>query len=577
MKTIPVQTASAAASASGSPIPDPILAGLAAGWQVVDASRLERDETYEADVVVVGSGAGGGVTAEILALAGLKVLIVEEGALKSSRDFKMREAEAYPALYQESAARKTRDKAINILQGRTVGGTTVINWTTSFRTPPSTLAFWQREFGLSGYGAAEMAPWFAMMEARLHISPWSVPPNENNDLLRRGAMHLGIPTGVIRRNVNGCWNLGYCGMGCPTNAKQSMLVTTIPAALERGATLLTRVRAERFVLQGEHAERLECSALSADGIAPTGRRLTLRARHFVVAGGAINSPALLLRSNAPDPGRLLGRRTFLHPTLVSAGRFAQRVDGYAGAPQSVYSDHFLETQPIDGAVGYKLEAPPIHPLLMATTMAGFGAMHAEAMTSFPHLHALLALLRDGFHAESPGGAVELRSDGSPLLDYPISDYLWQGARRALLSMAEIQFAAGALTVTPVHELAPAYGSWAEAKQGIAGLPMQSLLTRVVSAHVMGGCTMAGDERHGVVDPQGRYRGLDNVSVHDGSLFPTSIGANPQLTIYGIAARLASGLAQQLTGRPAPRPEAPPASVAEGGPLAPAAGVDRAQG
>jgi choline dehydrogenase-like flavoprotein len=150
-----------------SPIPDPIQAGLAAGWQVLDASALEQDRSFDADVVVVGTGAGGGVTAEILAQAGLKVLMVEEGALKSSRDFKMREADAYPALYQESAARKTADKAINILQGRTVGGSTTVNWTSSFRTPADTLGWWQSKYGLDGYSVEAMAPWFQQMEERL--------------------------------------------------------------------------------------------------------------------------------------------------------------------------------------------------------------------------------------------------------------------------------------------------------------------------------------------------------------------------------------------------------------------------
>jgi choline dehydrogenase-like flavoprotein len=186
-------------------IPDPVEAGLARGWQVIDASTLQDDRTLEADVVVVGSGAGGGVTAEILALSGLKVVIVEEGALKSSRDFRMREAEAYPSLYQESAARKTRDKGVTILQGRTVGGSTTINWTSSFRTPPATLAFWRERYGLSTCTDEQLAPWFQMMEARLHVMDWPVAPNENNDLLRRGAEKLGIPTGLIRRNVNGCW------------------------------------------------------------------------------------------------------------------------------------------------------------------------------------------------------------------------------------------------------------------------------------------------------------------------------------------------------------------------------------
>jgi choline dehydrogenase-like flavoprotein len=544
--TTPVNVAS-----SGAAIPDPIQAGLARGWKVIDGATLDADRTLEADVVIVGSGAGGGVSAEILALSGLSVLIVEEGALKSSRHFKMREAEAYPALYQESAARKTADKAINILQGRTVGGSTTVNWTSSFRTPAATLDYWRRNFALAGYTPDALDPWFRMMEERLNVGDWQAPPNENNDLLKRGAERLGIPVGAIRRNVRGCWNLGYCGMGCPTNAKQSMLVTTIPSALDHGAMLVTGARAERFVFKGERAAELLCSALDATGLAPNGRVLRLRARHFIVAGGAINSPALLLRSKAPDPHGLLGKRTFLHPTLISAGVFAQRVDGYAGAPQTIYSDHFLDSVAIDGPIGFKLEAPPLHPLLLSTTMPGFGQAHADTMRQFPHIHGLLALLRDGFHADSPGGSVTL-NDGAGVLDYPLGDFLWDGARRALLAMAEIQFAAGATAVQPAHESAARYTSWAQARKAIAELPYRVHITRIASAHVMGGCTMSDDARLGVTGSDGRYHGLANLSVHDGSLFPTSIGANPQLSIYGITARLAGGLAQALTGTPAAR-------------------------
>lgn len=538
-------------------VPDPIEAGLERGWKVIDGATVQQDRTLEADVVIVGSGAGGGVSAELLALSGLTVIIVEEGALKSSRDFKMREADAYPSLYQESAARKTRDKAINILQGRTVGGSTTVNWTSSFRTPEPTLAYWQKNFGLSAYSSAALAPWFALMEARLSIGEWQAAPNENNDLLRRGTQRLGISSAAIRRNVKGCWNLGYCGMGCPTNAKQSMLVTTIPSALDKGATLLTHARAQRLVLKGDGVDHLLCEALGADGLAVTGRTITLRAKHFIVAGGAINSPALLLRSRAPDPHGLLGRRTFLHPTVISAGIFAQRVDGFAGAPQTIYSDHFLHSGPVDGPIGYKLEAPPLHPLLLSTTMAGYGQAHADTMAQFPHVHGLLALLRDGFHADAPGGSVGLTREGAAVLDYPLSAFVWDGVRRAFLSMAEIQFAAGAASVQPVHELAARYTSWAAARQGIAALPMKEHITRLVSAHVMGGCTMSDDERRGVVGADGRYHGVRNLSVHDGSLFPTAIGANPQLSVYAITARLASGLVETLTGRP-PAAIVPPA-------------------
>jgi choline dehydrogenase-like flavoprotein len=531
-------------------IQDPIREGLARGWRVQGGEHAPLPLKLECDVAIVGSGAGAGITAELLAKAGLAVIVIEEGPLRSSTDFRpQRESDAYPSLYQESAARKTADKAITILQGRCVGGSTTVNWTSSFRTPPKTLAFWRERFGLDEMSEEFMAPWFAQAERRLGIGPWLVPPNENNDLLRRGASRLGISVAAISRNVQGCWNLGSCGVGCPTNAKQSMLVTTIPAALDMGATLLVQTRALRFDIVGSRARALQAVAVGIDSDPiSNGPVTTIVARHYVVAGGAINSPALLLRSGVPDPHGLLGKRTFLHPVVLSAATFPKRVEAWAGAPQSIYSDSFLDAHAIDGPLGYKLEAPPMYPVMTTSTLPGFGSSQSALLRLFPHTHALLALLRDGFHPRSNGGTVRLRADGSPVLDYPLSDVVMDGARRALLSMAEIQFAAGAVTVLPLHELAQPMRTWAQARHAIAELPMKPLLLRMVSAHVMGGCSMAADERRGVVRADGRHWQLDNVSVHDGSVFPTSIGANPQLSIYGLANLLATRLARSLTGR-----------------------------
>lgn len=536
-------------SNSGTNIPDPIRAGLQRGWRVLGGTHGRLPAQITCDVAIVGSGAGAGITAELLTQAGLQVVLVEEGPLKSSSDFRQLESEAYPSLYQESAGRKTADKAINILQGRCVGGSTTVNWTSSFRTPAATLQHWQQHFGLVDYGEATMAPWFAQAEQRLHIAPWLTAANRNNEVLRAGAARLGIAASGIERNVKGCWNLGSCGMGCPTNAKQSMLVTTIPAALDRGATLLVQTRAQAFVVGHGSVQSLVCTPVSDNGT-PTAGAVSTRivARHFVVAGGAINSPALLMRSGVPDPHRLLGKRTFLHPVVISSATFADRIEAWDGAPQTLYTDHFLHTHPIDGPMGYKLEAPPMHPVIVSTTLTGHGQAQADLLRQFPHTQGLLALLRDGFHPESPGGSVQLRDDGSPVLDYPLNDYVMDGARRALLSMAEIQFAAGARQVMPAHQLARQYTDWTQAREAIQALPMKPLLTRVVSAHVMGGCAMAGTERQGVVGHDGVHWQLANLSVHDGSLFPTSIGANPQLSVYGVANRLATGLAKRLTGQ-----------------------------
>ena len=533
---------------SVSSIKDPIklaLADRSRGWKVIDGSRIGRDYTIECDVVIVGSGAGGGTAAEILTKAGLNVVMIEEGPFKSSSDFRMRERDAYLQLYQESAGRQTKDKGITILQGRAVGGSTTVNWTSSFRTPPTTLKHWQKVWGLDDYTEAKMAPWFEKMEARLSIAPWGIPPNENNDILRRGCDALRFPSAAIRRNVSGCWNLGYCGMGCPTNAKQSMLVTTIPDALDRGMALIHSTRVERLAHRYGRVVSLVASGMTGNGTAPGEWKFRVHAKHFVLAAGAINNPALMLRSKFPDPHSTLGKRTFLHPSAVSAAIMEQSVEGYSGAPQTIYSDHFLDSMPLDGPMGFKLEAPPIHPVLVGITLPGFGTDHAAWMKRLPNMHVSIALMRDGFHVESIGGKVGIRNDGSALLDYPINEYTFAGLRHSLFTMAEIQFAAGAKIVMPVHEDAKPYRSWGDAKRAIAMLPMKTLRARVASAHVMGGCGMGADVRTSVTRGDGRHHQLENLWVFDGSAFPTSIGANPQLSIYGMVARNATSLANLL--------------------------------
>lgn len=524
-------------------IKDPIRDGIRSGWNVRASTSIADGSVLEADVIIIGTGAGGGTTAEILANAGLKVLMLEEGPLKSSDDFRMDEREAYRDLYQESAGRMSKDGAMSILQGRCVGGTTVINWTSSFRTPEPTLQHWASEFSVQGMSKDEMAPWFEKMEQRLNVAPWQVPANPNNAVLSRGATSLGIDWKVIPRNVSACWNLGYCGTGCPTNAKQSMLVTTIPAALQQGSELVYSARAERLIMEGRKVLGVEITALN-DDYQPSGSRLVAKAPHVIMACGAINGPALLLRSKAPDPHKRIGKRTFFHPTTFCFAEFDELIDPYYGAPQSIYSDHF-QWQSVDGPVGYKLEVPPLQPGLTSVLLLGHGHQHFSDIQKLPNLHAMIALLRDGFHPQSEGGSIELAGDGTPIIDYVINDYLWDGVRRSWLSMAEIQFAAGAKAVRASHVDSPWFKNWEEAKAGINALEFRSNAFTAGSAHCMGGLTMGEDQTRCLVDSNGKYHHLDNLYVFDGSVFPTSIGANPQLSIYGMACKQANKLLETL--------------------------------
>ncbi len=517
------------------------------GWNITDASALDGPLELEADVLIIGTGAGGGTAAETLSQAGLQVVLLEAGPLKTSTKFDMQERAAYRDLYQEGTGRGTKDGGMVILQGRSVGGSTTVNWTTSFRTPPETLKFWADHMGVSGCSVEDMAPYFEHMEKRLNIHKWPQDPNENNAMLQRAAEKLGYSWDKIRRNVRGCLNLGYCGLGCPVDAKQSMLTTTIPGALDARAKLVHHARAVRLLREGDVVVGVEAEALTPNVRSTTGQKVTVRARRTVVAGGAMNSPALLLRSEVPDPSSLIGKRTFLHPTTLTMGIYGSTINPFYGAPQSIYSDHF-QWQTVDtGGVGFKLEVPPLQPTFAAAFYSAAGEEISMCMDQLDRTQCMIALMRDGFHEESQGGTVELGDQGQPVIDYPISPFLLEGVKRAWHVMLEMQFATGASSARPAHVDARHYASWKEAKAAVDELDIVAHKSKIGSAHVMGGCPMGDDPDRSVTNTDGKFHHLDGLYVMDGSLFPTSIGANPQLSIYGLVYKLSSKLAKELTG------------------------------
>jgi choline dehydrogenase-like flavoprotein len=520
---------------------DPYNRAAERGWDITDASQLTSSLDLEADVVIVGTGAGGGTAAETLSKAGLSVVLLEEGPLKTSSQFDMEERAAYRDLYQEGTGRGTKDGGMVILQGRSVGGSTTVNWTTSFRTPPETLKFWAEHMGVSGCSVEEMAPYYEHMEKRLSIHKWQQAPNNNNAMLQRASEKLGYSWATIHRNVRGCLNLGYCGLGCPVDAKQSMLVTTIPGALDNKAKLVHRARVVRVLREGDVVKGVEAEALTSDVRGRTGQKITVRATRTILAGGAINTPAVLLRSDVPDPGERIGKRTFLHPTTLAMGIYDESIDPFYGAPQSIYSDHFQWQNIHTGPIGFKLEVPPLQPAFAAGFYTAAGEEITQSMDRLNHTQCMIALMRDGFHEESQGGAVELNDKGQPVLDYPVSNYLLEGVQRAWNIMLEMQFATGAKSARPAHVNGKHYTSWKEAKVAIAELDLVAHKSKVGSAHVMGGCSMGDDPQQSVVNCDGKFHHLDNLYIMDGSLFPTSIGANPQLSIYGLVYKLSSTL------------------------------------
>lgn len=518
-----------------------------------NGSELDGDLTLDADVVIVGTGAGGGIAAEILSTAGLSVVMVEEGAHYKTTEIPMRESWSFSRLYREGGAAPTKDGALTVVQGRAVGGSTLVNWTSAFRTPEQTLSHWRTHHGIEGLGPDDLAEWFDLVEDRLSIKPWT-DHNANNDLLARGAEKLGWKWGPIARNVKDCDGHGFCGLGCPVAAKQSMDQTTIPAALEAGARLVTRVRAETLEWSGDRVTGVLGVALDASGVRPTGRRVRLQAPHVVLAAGAIQSPALLLRSKVPDPHQLVGRRTFLQLHNYSLARMRQDIQPFFGAPQSIYCYEHTFGDGVSGPPGFNMEVVGAQPLVSMMFWKGMGESLAEFAKEYPRLHILVSQIRDGFTDDSRGGVVRLRSDGAGVLDYPLTDFVKSGIRRSYLAMAECQFAAGAVSVHPASSDARPYRSWDEARRGIGSLVLRSPNVYVNSTHPLGGCAMGGDPRTAVVGVDGRHHQLGNLTVLDGSVFPTSLGVNPQETIYALAARNAMLLAERIS-TPATEPRA----------------------
>jgi choline dehydrogenase-like flavoprotein len=511
---------------------------VTAGGVVRAGGDFRDNHAAEYDFVIVGSGAGGSMAAAVLAGRGARVALVEEGSRYSRRDFNMQEAWAYPHLYQEHGNRATEDLSIIILQGRTVGGGTTVNWTSSFRTPERTLALWAARHGVTGLDGAALAPHFAAVEQRLSIGAGNEDDvNRNNRKLWDGATKLGWKPELIRRSVKGCARLGYCGMGCPLDAKQSALITYVPDALAAGADLYTDCRAKLIETDRRTARAVVVEPLDRERDRPTGRRVVLHARRGVVlAAGAINTPALLLRSRVPDASGLTGRRTFLHPTVPLVAYYAEPIEGFYGPPQSVACHHFADR---GDRLGYFLETAPIHPMLAAMAFPGFGGEHRRAAERLAYAQATIALLIDGHH-EDEGGRVTVDTDGRVRLSYPLRDPHVEAARDALANMARLQLAAGAEAVVTLHDPPLTIRSEADIAH-IERAGFGANRHTLFSAHQMGGCAMGGDARGSVVDSQGRHHELDNLWITDGSIFPTSLGVNPQLSIYAMARRIAGAI------------------------------------
>jgi choline dehydrogenase-like flavoprotein len=504
---------------------------------------IRGDETLTADAVIVGSGAGGGMMAAELAAAGKDVLVIEKGGYYNEADFSGLEAEMTPQLFLRRGALSTADLGMVVLAGSTLGGGTIVNWSTSLRTPPDVLEEWEGQYGVDGATSADYLKGFEEAERRLGISTDDSAPNRNNAALRDGCEQLGYEWKPIPRNASGCeQRCGACGYGCPFGRKQSSMLTYLQDAHEQGARVLVRATVERVLVKAGRAVGVEGWALDS----ATGARhaVVVHAPLVIVAAGAIETPALLKRSGLANPN--IGRHLRLHPVAVTGAFYEEPVEAWTGSLQTVYSRQFAN---LKDNYGIWFEVAPAHPGMLAlATPWGSGLEHKSEMRNAAYEAAMIVLARD-----TGEGHITLDRQGDPILHYWPSETDRRHLVRGMQEQARIAFAGGATRVAMLHTpklILEAEGGrpGAVTEQKLSAylreiehrgiVPNQPML---FSAHQMGTARMGSDPKTSATDPQGEVHGVRGLFVADGSLMPTAAGVNPMLSIYGLTHRVAQAI------------------------------------
>ncbi len=512
------------------PAPAPPPAGAP---RPIQPLAITEDTTLEADAVVIGSGAGGGVVAAELAMVGKSVIVLEKGGYHNEANFTLQEAQAMPELYLKRGTLTTKDLGVIILAGSTLGGGTTVNWMTSLRTPSDVLEEWEQRSGLKGcFTGPELQESFAAIEQRINVNTENSQHNRQNQLLVDGCMALGYQVDVIPRNAIGCeQRCGTCGFGCRYGAKQSTMNTYLQDAFDHGTQIVVHCSADKVLIENGQAVGVEATVKEGEKT----HKVTVHAKAVIVAAGSIHSPAVLLRSGLEN--KHIGRHLYLHPVSTIAGMYPDKVYSWQGVMQSAYSRQFAH---LDGNYGYVLEVPPAHPGLLGLATPWYSAReYREQMIQAPNVATIIVITRD-----KGEGTVTVDRDGEPVVDYVVSAYDRRHLLHGLRQAARVHFAAGATGVLSLHMKRtrldrPQDGMVGERqfREFDAQLERHGMgVNRIMmfTAHQMGTCRMGADPKTSVTDGNGEVHGVKGLFVCDGSLMPAPPGVNPMLSIMGLA-------------------------------------------
>jgi choline dehydrogenase-like flavoprotein len=491
--------------------------------KVTEGAACERDLALDCDVVVVGSGAGGGATAAELAEGGLDVVVLEEGGYHDTGDYTTNAGDMLRTLYRNAGTALIWGRPnIVFAEGRCLGGSTVINGGMCWRTPERILKRWDWEFGVQGVDPARMEPVFDRVEQRINVA-YQRPDSVGRDaeLFKAAAEKLGYHPKPARRNQKDCVGTDNCAFGCPSGAKQSTLLSYLPRAAHHGARIYTDARVLRIDTAGGRAAGVRGVVTNP----ATGRTfdLRVRARAVVAACGAVQTPALLLRSRLCRTSGRLGRNFLCHPNSKVVGVFRDPVRAWEGTHQQWCVHDLLD----EGLILATTFAPPS---ILASSLPLIGDDGLDLMRRIDRLMVGGVLVED-----SESGRVRLGWGGEPLMQYDLRPRdLWL-LRRGVALLAEIMFAGGAERVlTPFFPLPRLDGP--DDIRRIFSVPIRPQDLDVFTVHAMGTAHMGADPRRSVVDSYGEAHDVKGLFVNDASLFPTGLGVNPQITVMALATR-----------------------------------------
>jgi len=495
--------------------------------------QITGDVDERVDVCIIGSGAGGAVVAKELAETGASVLIIEEGDYFTQDDFQGPPFARVLRTYRDEGGTMALGRPLVPLPlGKAVGGTTVINSGTCFRTPDKVLRRWESEFGLEGYDSATLAPLFDRVEQIMNVMPvpWEII-GKNAEVFDRGVRALGLHGEPIRRNIKGCRGCGACAFGCPSDAKQAMHLSYLPLACASGARIFARCRAERLLIEHGRAVGVEAAILER-GTDRVRGRLRVRADAVVVAAGTIHTPLLLRANGLAWRSGELGRNLRLHPALGVQGVFDEELFAWRGTLQSYYVDHLMESDEV------MIEVTNPIPTMGSSINRPIGMQAKQVLGEASHIAATGLFVSD----TSSGRVVPLGRRGRPVILYSLNQLDTQRLIRGVKLATEIFLAAGARRVKVGLPGLREVTSTAELRAFDTGRWRPHELSPT-GFHPMGTCRMSPNPDTGVVDLRGQVHGTQRLFVADGSLFPTCTGVNPQESIMAFATRIARGIAE----------------------------------